>query len=49
MIAQEEREGKPGCPLRDEELRLGDLLPPGTELDVLDRDVVEGGLEVVTG
>jgi hypothetical protein len=47
MIAQKEREGKRGCPLRDEDPQLTGMLPPGVELDVLDGDTVEGELEVV--
>ena len=42
-----EREVKPGCPLRDEGLRLRVVLSPGLELDVLDGDVVDGEVEVV--
>ena len=49
MIAQEEREGKPGCPLRDGGPRLGRRLSPGLELDVLDGDAVDRQLEVVAG
>ena len=49
MIAQVEREGKPGCPLWDVEPRLGGLLSPGLEPHVLDGNIVEGELEVVDG
>ena len=49
MIAQKEREGKPGCPLWDEDSRLRGVLSPGLELDVLDGDAVDRQLEVVDG
>ena len=49
MIAQKEREGKLGCPLRDEGQPLGGLLSPGLELDVKDGDAVDRQLEVVDG
>ena len=49
MIAQKEREGKLGCPLWDEGLRLRVVLSPGVELDVVDGDAVVGELEVVDG
>ena len=47
MIAQNEREGKPGCPLWDGGRLLGDLLSSGLELGVRDGDVVDGEVEVV--